>query len=464
VGDDTFAGRTLGGFRLIEERGRGAFATVYRARQVRLARDVAVKVLDPVLARNKDAARRFDREGTSAAGLDHENIVPVYEAGDEDGVVFLAMRYVSGQSFAEELAPARPTAERAVAVVRAVGRALDHAHSRGVLHRDVKPANILTEGERVWLADFGIAATVQQVGLYTSGAIGTMQYMAPEQAQPGEADGRSDLYSLGCVAYECVAGHPPFAAVEMAQLLFAHAHDEPPAVGDGKLDSFFARALAKAPGARFPTGDALASAFADALGVEEHAWDPLPVVRPRSRSRLVVALVAAVVLLAAATFALTRDEPTKYVAASVSLAGPAHVQDADGARYELPAGWKIAAINLSDAEHATVLREADHDAVLIVARAANGKSAARIAAETTDFPIFGDGTLPVCPPSNQHPTTLASVKAIRCQFKPTGIAASATNEVVVYYAVVGTKVWVLRQQPALDSAAVARFIDSLELR
>ena len=465
VGDDTFAERTLGGFRLVEERGRGAFATVYRARQVRLERDVAVKVLDPVVARNPDAARRFDREGSAAAGLDHPNIVPVYEAGDEDGVVYLAMRFVNGRSFAEELTQdGTPSPARAVAVVRAVGLALDHAHSRGVLHRDVKPANILTEGERVWLADFGIAATVQTVGAYTSGAIGTMQYMAPEQARPGEADGRADLYALGCVAYECVAGHPPFAGTEMAKLLYAHAHDAPPPVGDAALDAFLYKALAKAPNDRFATGEELASAFADALGVEEHEWEQLARPRPQQRRRaIVVAAAVALVVAAAAGYVLTRPKPIHYVAAAPNLHGPLNVRDDDGATYALPSGWSISARAQSTTEHSTVLVDGDVDAMTFVTVAAQGRTVAGFAATAPEYLAIGKNTLPACPVANQHPTTIGGVHGVRCQFRPTGVAASASNEVVVYFAVVGDRAWLIEQHPNLDATRLAHFLDGLKL-
>ena len=262
MAEDRLVGRRLGGFEVLDVLGQGGFATVYRARQVRLGRDVALKVLDPLLARNADAARRFDREGWAAAGLDHPGIVPVYEAGEEDGVWFLAMRLVDGHSLAEELPGGTPLpAARTVAVIRAVGDALDHAHGRGVLHRDVKPANILVEGDRFWLSDFGIAATAQQVGLYTAGALGTVAYMAPEQARPGEADYRADLYSLGCVAFECLTGQLPFEGSTLAEILYAHAHEPVPPLDNPALDQFFARALAKEPGSRFQSGAELADAL-----------------------------------------------------------------------------------------------------------------------------------------------------------------------------------------------------------
>ena len=283
MASDGLVGRRLGGFEIIEPLGHGGFATVYRARQVRLGRDVALKVLDPLLARNADAARRFEREGLAAAGLDHPCVVPVYEAGEEHGMWYLAMRLVEGSSLADELSGSVPAPDRVVAIVQAVGAALDHAHGRGVLHRDVKPANILVDDNGIWLADFGIAATAQQAGLYTLGPIGTLQYMAPEQARPGEGDHRSDLYSLGCVAYECLTSSPPFVRPDLAGLLYAHAHDPVPTAGNDALDAFFARALAKDPADRFRSGADLAVALAAALGVDAPATPatPAPPTTPR---------------------------------------------------------------------------------------------------------------------------------------------------------------------------------------
>jgi serine/threonine-protein kinase len=341
MGDDRLIGRRLGGFEVEEVVGRGGFATVYRARQVRLGRDVALKVLDPMLARNADAARRFDREGWAAAGLDHPGIVPVYEAGEEDGIWYLAMRLVAGHPLSDELAGADLLPpERTLAVVRAVGEALDHAHSRGVLHRDVKPANILVEDDRVWLSDFGIAATAQQAGVYTAGALGTAAYMAPEQARPGEADFRADLYALGCLAYECVTGHPPFADFGLAGTIHAHAHEPVPSTGDPALDGFFARALAKPPDARFQSGAELADAL-DAVIAR-----PGPPTRkhrgPRPRRGRVLALgalagaVAAVVALLAipgsgghhATTTTSTPPPAPTTAATMTKAQAAAAYDA----------------------------------------------------------------------------------------------------------------------------------------
>jgi len=265
-GEDPLLGERLGPYDIEAVIGRGAFATVYRGRQAQLGRYAAVKVLDPLLGRDLMAARRFAEEARRAAGLDHPAIVPVYDAGEDQGLSYLAMRLIDGSPLGHELSQQGPLAPaRVVEVVTPVASALDHAHARGVVHRDVKPDNVLLEPGRVWLADFGIAATVQTAGQYTTGAIGTAQYMAPEQAQPGPIDGRADLYALGCVVYECLVGAPPFPGTDFATLVLAHARDPVPGTGWLPLDTFMVRALAKRPADRFANGAELVGALQAAL-------------------------------------------------------------------------------------------------------------------------------------------------------------------------------------------------------
>ena len=261
TGDD-LRGRRLGGFELLEPLGAGSFGSVWRARQVRLDRDVAVKVLDPIVARDPDAARRFEREGRSAASLDHPSIVPVYEAGDDDGLYYLAMRLVDGETLADaiEREGAMPP-ERVVELLGPIAAALDAAHATGLIHRDVKPGNILIEDGRPYLGDFGIAASARELGRYTTGSIGTAEYMAPEQARGDVVDHRADLYALGCVAYHAVTGRSPFARDDIVSTLMAHSTEDVPPTGDARLDRFFARALAKEPGQRFDNASDLIAAF-----------------------------------------------------------------------------------------------------------------------------------------------------------------------------------------------------------
>lgn len=294
AGDDLH-GRRLGGFELIEPLGEGSFGSVWRARQLRLDRDVAVKVLDPLVARDPTAARRFEREGRAAASLDHPSIVPVYEAGDDDGLYYLAMRLVDGETLADVIDRDAPMSAASVAdVLRPIGDALDAAHANGLIHRDVKPANILIEDGRPYLSDFGIAASTRELGRYTTGSIGTAEYMAPEQARGDSVDHRSDVYALGCVAFHAITGRSPFARDDMVSTLLAHSVDDVPATGDAGLDAFFARALAKAPDDRFDSAADLVAALPT-----ESAGGAAPVPGSRPQRRHVVALAAVAAVLVA---------------------------------------------------------------------------------------------------------------------------------------------------------------------
>lgn len=261
---DDLSGRRLGGFELIEPLGAGSFGSVWRARQVRLEREVAVKVLDPLVARDPNAARRFEREGRSAASLEHPSIVAVYEAGDDDGLYFLAMRLVDGETLADRISRDAPLDRGSVdELLRPIAEALDAAHATGLIHRDVKPANILLEDGRPYLSDFGIAASARELGRYTTGSIGTAEYMAPEQGRGEGVDHRADLYALGCVAFHALTGRSPFARDDMVSTLLAHSTDKIPETGDVDLDAFFSRALAKEPDDRFSSGAEMMAAFAD---------------------------------------------------------------------------------------------------------------------------------------------------------------------------------------------------------
>lgn len=297
MGDGSLVGRRVGEYEVGELLGRGAFADVYRAVQSGVGREVALKVLDPVLAEQGDVARRFREEGRVAARLEHPNIIPVYESGTDNGVVFLAMRLIEGESLADRIerdhGVDRP---HCVWIVRSMAGALDRLHQLGLVHRDVKPGNILIESDRVWLTDFGISVSAELAGRYTTGPIGTALYMAPEQAEGQAIDGRADLYSLACVLYECLTGRPPFVADSKMALLLAHLREPAPPTGDPALDSFFASALAKVPAGRPATG----AAFADALE-RAFAGEIVPVGPP-------IVPVPPTAGLAAATIATTASE------------------------------------------------------------------------------------------------------------------------------------------------------------
>ena len=210
-------------------------SVVYLAKDPRLERSVAIKVLSDELADDQSFRSRFVRESQLAAGLDHPNIVPVYEAGEIEGKLFIAMRYVRGTDLRTLVAQegSLPT-ERTVRLLRPIASALDAAHRAGLVHRDVKPANILVaqdqEEEHPYLSDFGLTKhTSSKSGLTQTGTfMGTVDYVAPEQIQGGEVDGRADEYSLACVLYQCLTGVVPFDKGTDVATLFGHLQDPPP--------------------------------------------------------------------------------------------------------------------------------------------------------------------------------------------------------------------------------------------
>src|SRR3954447_5878999 len=210
-------GATIGSYRLEEILGRGGMGIVYRAADLRLGRQVAVKLLSPDLASDPRLRERFLRESRAAASIDHPGVLPIYEAGDADGELFIARRYVPGEDLAGllrregALEPAR-----AVAIVAQIAAALDVVHARGLVHRDVKPSNILVaaeaEREHCYLTDFGVTKLSLDRTPATGGdaLLGTVDYAAPEVIRGDPVDGRADLYSLGCVLFETVTGEVPF--------------------------------------------------------------------------------------------------------------------------------------------------------------------------------------------------------------------------------------------------------------
>jgi len=267
IGQGIAAGSRVGGFRVIERVGAGGMAVVFRARDERLGRLVALKVLAPALASDEGFRRRFIRESRSAATVDDPHIIPVYEAGEADGQLFIAMRYVSGGDVRSQVRRDGPlSAGRAAAVLSAVASALDAAHAAGLVHRDVKPANMLLDArpgrpDHVYLSDFGLSkGAMSSVGLTGSGSfLGTPDYAAPEQIAGRHVDGRADQYALACVAFELLTGAPPFQRDHAMAVIYAHASEPPPALSSRRpdlpvtADSVLATALAKAPADRFPS-------------------------------------------------------------------------------------------------------------------------------------------------------------------------------------------------------------------
>jgi serine/threonine protein kinase len=266
-----YVGRSLGRYRLEKLLGQGGMAEVHQATDTKLARTVAVKVILATHAIKGDFLERFLREARMVASLEHPNILPVYDFGEDNGVPFLVMPYLSGGTLRERLRAGAAPLALASAWITQLADALDAAHAAGVLHRDVKPANVLVDrNDRLFLADFGIAKMLEnQSGLTATGVVvGTPIYMAPEQAQGRPATPATDRYALAVVAYEILCGRPPFDGDNPLSLMHQHVSSPPPPLSarigglPAGLDAVLSQALAKDPAARPPTCRALADAVA----------------------------------------------------------------------------------------------------------------------------------------------------------------------------------------------------------
>ncbi len=298
VQSDPRIGSVLAGYRIERLLGRGGMGVVYLAHDPRLKRNVALKLLAPELANDDGFRERFLHESELAASLDHQNVIPIYEAGEADGVLFIAMRYVEGTDLARLLADEGPLEPaRTVGILAQVASALDTAHQLGLVHRDVKPSNILLAAdEHVYLADFGLTRTGGAAGPTAEYAtsLGTVDYVAPEQIDGDPLDAQADLYSLGCVLYECLTGQPPYRADTSMGVLWSHLQADPPSAHEirpelpDQIDTVIAHALAKQPNDRHHTCTELIDDARNALGLAG---------RPR---RLVVLGLAAIAVLAAA--------------------------------------------------------------------------------------------------------------------------------------------------------------------
>jgi serine/threonine protein kinase len=282
---DFLPGARIAGYRIEQLIGRGGMAVVYRATDVRLDRMVALKILSPDLARNDSFRQRFIRESRAGAAVDHPHVIPVFEAGDAEGVLFIAMRYVSGldvRALIERIG--RLPASRTVELVSQVASALDKAHATGLVHRDVKPANMLLASfnddgfgtDHVYLSDFGLSKqSISSPSLTMTGQfLGTLDYMSPEQVNGRQIDGKTDQYALGCAAFEMLTGHPPFRREANLAVMWAQVSAPPPSVRTARpelsaaVDDVIARALAKAPNDRYETCAefALALRYACSIG------------------------------------------------------------------------------------------------------------------------------------------------------------------------------------------------------
>jgi serine/threonine protein kinase len=270
------AGETFAGHRIEGVLGRGGMGVVYRATDLRLNRQTALKVIAPALSADEDFRRRFQRESELAASVRQQNVVTIYQAGEADGRVYVTMELVQGTDLRGLLAErGRLDLGTAAAIVTQTAAALDAAHASGLVHRDVKPANVLIAAAsplRVYLTDFGLTKrTSSQSGLTKTGLfVGTVDYAAPEQIKGWPVDARADVYALGCVLFEMVAGQPPFRRENEYATMYAHTSDPPPALSSmaagvsPALDAAVARALAKEPDDRFQSAGDFARAVAAA--------------------------------------------------------------------------------------------------------------------------------------------------------------------------------------------------------
>ena len=330
---------SFGHYQLVELLGRGGMGEVYRAHDTRTDRVVALKVLPPHLAEDAVFQQRFRRESQAAAGVNDPHVVPIHSYGEIDGRLYLDMRLIEGLNLGAILSERdRPLGPRlAVTVVEQVASALDGAHAAGLVHRDVKPSNILiSEREFVYLIDFGLARTASDPGLTTAGStLGTLAYMAPERFSGGQADPRSDIYALTCVLYECLTGSRPYPDDSLEQQIAGHMVTPPPRPSDtdrtlAAFDAVIAKGMAKEPGRRYQTGAELAAAARRALDTPAVARHRAPVrATRRPRRRMFVVAGVSVALLAVSAFAAVqfRGEPagtrTAGVAESTAAAGDA---------------------------------------------------------------------------------------------------------------------------------------------
>jgi len=271
---DDLIGRTLGRYQIVAQIGEGGMATVYKAYQPGLNRFVALKVLPPIHARQPDFSERFRREAEAIGNLNHPNILPVFDSGQEEGYSFLVMRYVEGARTLKEVMSERLGLDRIAALVDQIASALDCAHRQGVVHRDVKPTNVLMDGDWALLTDFGLAKMVESsVKLTGSGVgVGTPAYMSPEQGQGLPVDLRSDIYSLGVVLFEMLTGQIPHNA-ETPFAIVVKRVTEPlplprtvnPELSEA-VEQVLLKALARDPADRYDSAGALAEAFRQAVG------------------------------------------------------------------------------------------------------------------------------------------------------------------------------------------------------
>jgi len=289
--------KKLGKYEILEEIGRGGFAVVYKARDTTLDRVVALKVLHPQLTIDPKFVQRFHQEARTAASFQHSHIVTIYEVGEEAGQHYLAMAYLSGWTLDRLLTGRQMSVEGAVSILEQIAEALDAIHQKGFVHRDVKPSNIMVDKTgRATLLDFGIVRAAEGTRLTTTMAVlGTPEYMSPELAEGEEPDARSDIYSLGVVAYQMFTGQAPFSAPSPLAVLRFHADKEPPSPRElnpdlsTEIEQVLLKALAKRREDRFQSAGEMVRVLKEAVEAEKKTplLEPRPTVRePRRRPGL----------------------------------------------------------------------------------------------------------------------------------------------------------------------------------
>jgi hypothetical protein len=351
---------TVGGCRLHDLLGQGGMGTVYRATQLALGRVVAVKLV-PASGVAPELVARFKREARTAAALEHPHTIPIYAAGEEDGLLYLVMRLVAGPDLGALIAAEGPPAPAlALALIEQVAGALDAAHAAGLVHRDIKPANILVErradGEHAYLSDFGLMrhiigdTAITRVGEW----VGSVSYVAPEQIEGRPVDSRADVYALAGVLFTALTGRAPFDRPTAAATALAHRNDPPPSLGPGAeaMSAVIARGMAKAPDERFSSAGELVREATAALSAMPGALNARPRgrderVKPRRR-RALAALAGVVVLGAVTLTALLSGSPARTgtartpdsAATPVAFPNAARMR-ANGFAFSYPRAWQV---------------------------------------------------------------------------------------------------------------------------